>query len=154
MPINTPLKWRETWVQFPTEATGLEKLHQTCSALCIYKTILELSEYSGISVPFRKLRQLGTNLTLFLKLEIVMSSISIFESEDSIKTKVMIKSLMEWSPYFLMIKKFYLFTRYDIIMKLSKFSELSEDYIAEMWVKLGSARKYQVNRQAFMCLSF
>ena len=27
---------------------ALEKLHQTCSAPCIYQTILELSEYSGI----------------------------------------------------------------------------------------------------------
>ena len=30
---------------------ALEKLHQTCSALCIYQTILELSEYSGIYNP-------------------------------------------------------------------------------------------------------
>ena len=27
---------------------ALKELHQTCSALCIYQTILELSEYSGI----------------------------------------------------------------------------------------------------------
>ena len=51
-----------------------------------------------------------------------------------------------------MIKKFYLFACYDIIMKISKFSEFCEDYIAKMWVKLGLARKYQVNRQAFRYL--
>ena len=40
---------------------------------------------------------------------------------------------MERSPYFLMI----LISCYDIIMKLSEYSELSEDYLAEMPVKLG-----------------
>jgi hypothetical protein len=34
-------------------------------------------------------------------------------------------------------KEIVLVSCYDIIIKLSKFSELSEDYIAEMWVKLG-----------------
>ena len=44
----------------------------------------------------------------------------------------MIKPLMERSPYFLMIKKFYL----SLVM-LCEFRELSKDYIAEMPVKLG-----------------
>ena len=30
----------------------LEKLHKTCSAPCIYQTILELSEYSDILIVF------------------------------------------------------------------------------------------------------
>ena len=45
----------------------------------------------------------------------------------------MIKPLMERSPYFLMIL---LVSCYDIIMKLSEFIELSENYIAEMPVKI------------------
>ena len=36
-----------------------------------------------------------------------------------------------------MIKKFLLVACYDVIMKLCEFSELSEDYIAEMPLKLG-----------------
>ena len=49
----------------------------------------------------------------------------------------MIKPLLESSPYFFNDKEILLVSCYDIIMKLSEFSELSKDYIAEMPVKLG-----------------
>ena len=42
-----------------------------------------------------------------------------------------------------MMKKFYPVTCYDVIMKLSEFSKLSEDYIAEMRTKLGLVLPYK-----------
>ena len=39
----------EVFKLFYSIKRALVKLHQTCSAPCIYQTILELSEYSGIS---------------------------------------------------------------------------------------------------------
>ena len=51
-----------------------------------------------------------------------------------------------------MMKKFYPVTCYDVIMKLSEFSKLSEDYIAEMWVKLGLWRS--ITLSAWHCTPF
>ena len=59
------------------------------------------------------------------------------QTEDSIKKSEMIKPLMEISHCFLMIKKNLLVFCYDFIMTLSEFSKLSQNYIAEMQVKLG-----------------
>ena len=52
---------------------------------------------------------------------------------------------MERCPYFFIYdKEILLVSWYDIIMKLSECSELSEDYIAEMPVKLGLVQLFKV----------
>ena len=49
----------------------------------------------------------------------------------------MIKTINGKKSLFFNDKEILIVSCYDIIMKLSEFSELSEDYIAEMAVKLG-----------------